>query len=99
MKRSEIEAAIGRGRAERKTVHWDKLEKKKEAMQSKIDAANTPEKIDKLLEKLGELSAHHTHRGSKDREYKCYEEAEKNDDYVEMYDELYLALCDKKDSL
>jgi hypothetical protein len=99
MTQAQIDRAIAKGVAERKKAHWAKMKEDKTAMQKRIACCNTAENFKALDEVLSDLCADRHHSHDKNVEYKHYEDAGFDDDYIEMYQELDTELYERKKKL
>ncbi len=97
--REEVANAVAKGVAERKAKHWKELDIERTKMEKRVECCNTAEKIKSLDEVISELNQHHHHRRDKNIEYKHYEDAEYNDDYIEMCGDIWEKIYDKKKEL
>lgn len=95
----EIQQAIARGIAERRSKHLEKLTKWNKRMENRINSAKTAEQIQSIEKDIEDGFQHHYKRKEKNIEYKHYEDAGYNDEYIETLDELDTKLRVKKKKL
>ena len=96
---AQIQAAIARGIAKRRTEHLERLTKYDNDLTAKIARATTAEQIQVIKKEIDDAFSHHYKRQEKNIEYKHYEDAGYNDDYIETLHELDSKLADREAEL